>query len=121
MNLPMNRFRPNIVVENSVGFQEDDWAQVESEQGVKLKFVKPCSRCSVTTVNQTEGKFQGKEPLKSMRLFRSGQYLGWSDNDEFKSWKNEIFFGWNLVVSNEGILRVGDVLKIQHRLKKFAS
>eukprot|EP01023_Acetabularia_acetabulum_P034664 TRINITY_DN32577_c0_g2_i2.p1 TRINITY_DN32577_c0_g2~~TRINITY_DN32577_c0_g2_i2.p1 ORF type:complete len:312 (-),score=38.26 TRINITY_DN32577_c0_g2_i2:1006-1941(-) len=118
-NLPMNRFRANIVVQNSESFEEDDWQQGENQDGVKLRFVQPCSRCKVTTINQTEGKGAGQEPLKSLRKFRSGAALGWSQKEQFKDWKNEIFFGWNLVVLNQGILRVGDTISMQHRLTKF--
>eukprot|EP01025_Chloroclados_australasicus_P038558 TRINITY_DN39768_c0_g1_i1.p1 TRINITY_DN39768_c0_g1~~TRINITY_DN39768_c0_g1_i1.p1 ORF type:complete len:348 (-),score=32.86 TRINITY_DN39768_c0_g1_i1:233-1183(-) len=121
ISLPMNRFRPNIVVSNSTPFQEDEWEVGNCSDGMKLIFQIPCSRCSVTTVNQTDGQFMGKEPLSTLSSFRSGRVLGWSENEKYKHWKNDMFFGWNLANSREGIVTVGDVVEMHHRTRKFAS
>eukprot|EP01023_Acetabularia_acetabulum_P061847 TRINITY_DN7524_c0_g2_i1.p1 TRINITY_DN7524_c0_g2~~TRINITY_DN7524_c0_g2_i1.p1 ORF type:complete len:213 (-),score=41.17 TRINITY_DN7524_c0_g2_i1:57-695(-) len=121
MNMPMDRFRANIVVNNCLGFEEDKWEQGESTEGIKFNFVKPCFRCKATTVDQAKGEIFNKEPLKTLAVIRKGSILGWSDNQEFKEFKNLLFFGWNLVVLNYGILRVGETINMKHRLQKFAS
>jgi uncharacterized protein YcbX len=52
--VPMNRFRPNIVVENAA----------------ELHFGKQCSRCVMTTIEQSTGRPVGKEPLAALSVFR---------------------------------------------------
>ena len=37
--------------------------------GLEMDFVKPCSRCVVTTINQTTAA-GGKEPLRTLASFR---------------------------------------------------
>ena len=50
--LPMNRFRPNIVVAGGQPWEEDAWSSFEAagastEPPVLFASVKPCSRCKV--------------------------------------------------------------------------
>lgn len=55
--LPMNRFRPNIVVaspkehEGDVPFVEDTWGLIKIGSH-SMHVVKPCTRCKLTTVDQ---------------------------------------------------------------------
>lgn len=49
--LPMNRFRPNIVVEGIEAFDEDHVATLAIGD-VLLRMVKPCIRCEVPTIDQ---------------------------------------------------------------------
>lgn len=67
--LPMNRFRPNIVIDGVEGFDEDrmTWLRAGS---IALKCVKPCTRCIVTTTDQRTGGRSGSEPLRTLRTFR---------------------------------------------------
>ena len=67
--LPMNRFRPNIVLEGLEPFDEDrmTWLHLGSAE---LKCVKPCLRCIVTTTDQRSGERGGDEPLHTLRSFR---------------------------------------------------
>lgn len=44
--LPMNRFRPNIVVTGAPGWTEDAWRRF-SIGAVDFEAVRPCSRCKV--------------------------------------------------------------------------
>jgi len=67
--LPMNRFRPNLVIAGSKPFEEDLWQRV-AVGNVVLRAVKPCERCVIPTVNQDTGVFQGPEPLKTLATFR---------------------------------------------------
>lgn len=67
---PMNRFRPNIVIETDEPFAEDHW-QTVTLGSVELELVKPCSRCIVTTTDQTTGERNPqREPLKTLATFR---------------------------------------------------
>lgn len=67
--LPMNRFRPNIVLQGLDAFAED---RIESfRRGeIELQCVKPCTRCIVTTTDQESGERKGSEPLRTLRSFR---------------------------------------------------
>jgi len=65
--VPMNRFRPNIVVRGLEPFAEHDVAEMASES-YSLKFCHPCQRCVVTTIDQeTAVKNPGWQPYKTLR------------------------------------------------------
>lgn len=110
--LPMNRFRPNFVVEDSEPFAEDDWKTIKIGETV-FHFVKPCARCVITTIDQSEGVKIGVEPLKTLASFRIPK----------RSVKKKILFGQNLIARNVGaVVNVGDEIKIletQSKKKEF--
>ena len=89
--VPMNRFRPNIVVKGCEPFAEDTWNRIRVGD-VELAVVKPCARCEVTTIDK-ETLETGKEPLKTLGKYRK-QELG-------------AIFGQNVIPLNEGILQLG--------------
>ena len=95
----MNRFRPNIVVSNAAAFEEDEWRRFQVGE-LEFTNVKPCARCVMTTVNPDDGA-RGSEPLKTLSSFRK---LG-----------KEVFFGQNAVHSGDGILKVGELVKVLER------
>lgn len=95
--VPMNRFRPNLVVSGCEAFAEDDWREIHIGS-ISFRVVKPCSRCSITTVEQTTG-IRGKEPLLTLAQYRRRS--------------GEIFFGQNLISGELGTLQIGDVVKIE--------
>jgi uncharacterized protein YcbX len=65
--VPMNRFRPNIVVRGLAPFAEHGVKELESKN-CSLKFCHPCERCVVTTINQaTAEKDPGWQPFKTLR------------------------------------------------------
>lgn len=66
--LPMHRFRPNLVVSGVAPFAEDEWVRIRIGE-VVFHVVKPCARCSVTTVDQATG-VPGVEPLRTLATFR---------------------------------------------------
>ena len=71
--LPMNRFRPNIVLDGLAPHDEDHLASIEID-GVVLKPVKPCTRCEVTTTDQETGR-RGAEPLVTLSSYRRDDRL----------------------------------------------
>lgn len=95
--LPMNRFRPNLVVAGGEPFAEDTWNVVEIG-GVRVRMVKPCARCVVTTTDQSTGE-RGQEPLRTLATYRK--------------MNGEVMFGQNGVHHNTGTLRVGDPVIIR--------
>jgi len=73
--LPMNRFRPNIVLEGLDAFAEDHIDTIEAG-GVILRLVKPCVRCQVTTTDQESTAAVGVEPLRTLGEYRMDERLG---------------------------------------------
>lgn len=94
--LPMNRFRPNLVVSGCAPYAEDGWGRIEIG-GVRLRVVKPCERCIVTTTDQATGE-RGKEPLRTLATYRR---VG-----------TDVMFGQNVVHENTGRLRLGDEVRV---------
>ncbi len=89
--VPMNRFRPNIVVKGCGPFEEDTWNRIRIGD-VELAVVKPCARCEVTTIDK-ETLERSKEPLKTLGKYRK-QKLG-------------AIFGQNVIPLNGGSIRLG--------------
>ncbi|WP_149182849.1 MOSC N-terminal beta barrel domain-containing protein [Streptomyces sp. TRM49041] len=94
--LPMERFRPNAVVDGTTEWEEDRWARVAIGE-VTFRVVKPCARCVVTTTDQRTA-VRGKEPLRTLSRHRR--------------FGNRLVFGQNLVPETTGRLRIGDPLRI---------
>jgi uncharacterized protein len=95
--LPMNRFRPNIVVDGVEPFEEDTWTRIRID-GIPFSVVKPCARCAITTVDQNTAE-RAKEPLRTLATFRHVAGKG-------------VMFGQNLVHHRTGVLRVGAVVEV---------
>jgi uncharacterized protein len=94
--LPMDRFRPNIVMAGGQPFEEDTIGQFSINE-INFYGVKLCARCVVTTTNQETG-IKGKEPLTTLAKYRMTN--------------NKVFFGQNVLCSGKGVIRVGDEIKV---------
>lgn len=78
--LPMERFRPNLVVSGSEPWEEDGWRRIRIGE-VTFRVVKPCGRCLVTTTDQESGERRGPEPLHALgRHRRFGKQLVFGQN-----------------------------------------
>jgi hypothetical protein len=97
--LPMNRFRPNLVVSGAEAWAEDGWSEIRIGDAV-LKSAKPCGRCQVTTTDQATGEVKGPEPLATLASFRESKEFG-------------VMFGMNLVTVKPGRVRVGDAVELR--------
>ena len=99
--LPMNRFRPNIVVDGLPAYGEDRVHEFSGD-GIRLRAVKPCARCAITTTDQVTAERNGDEPLRTLRSYR------------FSSELRGVLFGQNaILIAGEGRqLRVGQELEI---------
>ena len=76
--LPMNRFRPNIVISGVDAFEEDfidTLSTGSTTEKVVLKMVKPCVRCQITATDQASATI-GEEPLHTLATYRMDQRLG---------------------------------------------
>lgn len=90
--IPMNRFRPNLVVAGVLPHAEDGWSTVRIGE-IAFDVVKPCARCAVPTIDQATAA-QGKEPLRTLATYRRRN--------------GAVTFGQNLIHRARGQLRVGD-------------
>jgi len=110
--IPIGRFRPNIVVAGSQPFAEDHWREVRIG-GVRFRGTKPCARCVVTTIDQSTGLKQGKEPLKTLAAFRRAKTVLPDTFEKHGFGPNDVLFGLNLVpVGEGGVIKVGDPLEL---------
>jgi hypothetical protein len=101
--VPMNRFRPNIVVKGCDAFAEDDWKRFivhNSAESVEMNGVKPCGRCIVTTVDQAIGTKTGAEPIVTLKKFRRS-----ADG-------TKVLFGQNVIHNSTGTIAVGDRIEL---------
>jgi uncharacterized protein YcbX len=71
--VPMNRFRPNIVLGGLPAFAEDRIDSVRIGD-VELRLVKPCTRCIITSTDQQTGD-RTTNPLPVLRTFRFDRAL----------------------------------------------
>lgn len=99
--LPMERFRPNVVIDG-VGAYDEDRIHELSLNGVTLRMVKPCARCAITTTDQQAGKVDGVEPLRTLKEYRWDKEL------------RGVLFGQNaIVIRGAGErLRIGDAFEV---------
>ncbi len=72
--LPMNRFRPNLVLDGLPPYGEDQLHELVSG-AIRLRIVKPCTRCIVTTTAQDSGTIDGDEPLRTLKTYRWNERL----------------------------------------------
>jgi uncharacterized protein YcbX len=96
--VPMNRFRPNLVVAGAEPFAEDGWRRIRMGQ-LTFRVSKPCPRCVMTTVDQASGISSGTEPLRTLAGFR-------------RNAEGQVDFGQNLLHAGTGRLEVGMTVEL---------
>jgi len=98
VTVPMNRFRPNIVIEGCSAYAEDNWKHLRIGD-IDFTAAKLCNRCTMPTVDQANA-IPGDEPIRTLSTYRRLE-------------DGEIYFGQNLIHQQKtGILRVGDAVEI---------
>ena len=90
--VPMNRFRPNLVVAGGAPHVEDTLRRFRIGD-LELEVVKPCDRCVLTTTDQSTAE-RGPEPLRTLAAYRK---VG-----------SKVLFGQNVVHYTTGRLTVGE-------------
>lgn len=96
----MRRFRPNLVVDGSLPYEEDEWRHIRAGS-VRFDGIKNCSRCVFTTIDPESGeRHPHQEPLRTLASYRRR-----ADGD--------VRFGQNLIPRSLGRLRVGDRVSVE--------
>jgi len=95
----VNRFRPNIYVECPEAFAEDQWQRVRIGN-CGFRVVKPCPRCSVTTVDPDTAN-RDKEPLLTLSRYRKRD--------------GGVMFGQNVIHDGPGEIKLGDHVEVVSR------
>lgn len=91
--VPINRFRPNLVISGADAWMEDDWTSLQIGD-LRFRAVANCKRCHVTTIDQATGKKTGQEPLRTLAGYRTID--------------GGAVFGRYLIPDSLGTIRVGD-------------
>jgi hypothetical protein len=68
--VPMDRFRPNLVIADAPFNAEDEHATLTVADRVTFQLVSSCTRCVVTTIDQETGAIHGDQPLAALRTLR---------------------------------------------------
>jgi uncharacterized protein YcbX len=97
--IPMDRFRPNIVFTGGKPYMEDEIAHF-TVGDINFYGVKICARCPIPGIDQNTAQ-RVKEPLKTMAGYRRKN--------------NKVYMGQNLIHNGEGSIQVGDVITVMDR------
>lgn len=93
--LPMERFRPNLVIAGGKAYQEDTWRNVAIGD-CRFQLVKTCARCVITTTDQDTAQ-RAAEPLRTLNTYRRQG--------------DRILFGMNAMGVEGTMVRVGDLVQ----------
>jgi uncharacterized protein len=86
-SIPMERFRPNIVLEGLSAWDEDRIDTLTIGE-LTLRLVKPCTRCTIPSIDQRTGT-PSTDPARALRQFRFNRKL------------RGITFGENAVIASD--------------------
>jgi len=96
--VPMNRFRPNLVVRGADPYAEDRWHRIAIGDHV-FRWIKPCTRCVMTTTDQETGSRDRREPLFTLSTYRR--------------FGSQVVFGHYFVADTlAGPIHIGDEVRI---------
>lgn len=93
--VPMDRFRPNIVISGWPEPHTEDQVRRMAIGGAEFGYAKVCVRCSVPLVDQDTGRRAGPEPIRTLAQYRRDPDGG-------------VTFGMKAVVLRPGTVSVGD-------------
>ncbi|MDC7689205.1 MOSC domain-containing protein [Vogesella indigofera] len=94
----MRHFRPNLVVDDTFAFEEDEWRRFRIG-AVEFEVVSRCTRCVLTTVDPDSAQPDPqRQPLATL--------LGYRRLEE------GVCFGVNVIARNSGTLQLGDAVEV---------
>ncbi|WP_432946104.1 MOSC domain-containing protein [Kribbella sp. CA-253562] len=99
--IPMNRFRPNLVVSGWTEAHTEDRVLRASAGEVHIGYAARAIRCAVPTVNQATGQKSGPEPTRTLATYRRQPDYG-----------GGVSFGMKAAVLEPGVVAVGNVFAV---------
>ncbi len=99
--VPMDRFRPNIVLTGKDEPHFEDRVRRMTLGSVELAHSVRATRCSVPLVDQRTGRRRGPEPVRTLATYRREAQYG-----------NRVSFGVKNAVVREGVVSVGDPVTV---------
>lgn len=107
--LPINRFRPNIVFGDDKPHSEDHMKVVKigGERGIILDGMTLCERCPLPCTDQ-DTAVRTKEPSATWAEYRCGRHIGVTDPAK----QGAVFFGRNFNHRRPGYIKVGDWVEV---------
>lgn len=94
----MRHFRPNLVVDDSFAFEEDEWRRIRIGD-IEFDVVSRCTRCILTTVDPDSAiPHPQRQPLATLI--------------DYRRFDEGVCFGVNVVARNSGTLRLGDAVTV---------
>ncbi len=98
--VPMNRFRPNLVIAGAAPYAEDAWKRVLIGT-VIFRSTGPCARCGIITTDQATAA-RSTEPLRTLAEYR---------RDPAKP--EDVNFGQNVIPeTTQGLIKVGNPVAV---------
>ncbi|MFT7048284.1 MAG: hypothetical protein ACJAZE_000670 [Halioglobus sp.] len=94
--VPMNRFRPNLVVSGCEPFAEDRWKRIRVGE-VEFDLIKPCDRCVMPSIDQNTAE----RDTKINRVLAS-----------YRRRDGKIYFGQNLLYQKMGKLHLSSPIEV---------
>jgi uncharacterized protein YcbX len=94
--IPMQRFRPNIVISGAEAFDELSWHEFRIGS-MDIVHAEACERCVITTIDQSTGQRVNAEPLRTILSHFPGE-------------DKKAYFGMRLVHKHHGSIKVGETL-----------
>lgn len=95
--VPMNRFRPNVVISGWAEPHREDEVREMAAGTARFGYAKPCVRCTVPMVDQETGDKAGPEPIRTLATYRRHPDGG-------------VTFGMKAAVLETGQVAVGDAV-----------
>lgn len=95
--VPMNRFRPNLVVTGCEAYAEDSWCRIRIGD-VEFDMAKACARCAMPSIDQDSGH-KDSEILRVLAGYRRRE-------------DRQTYFGQNLLYTGGGDIALGQQLEV---------
>ena len=96
--VPMNRFRPNLVIDGAAPHAEDHWQRLRIGD-TEIALVKACSRCAIPSIDQATAE-RDSDINRVLAAYRRRD--------------GAIYFGMNALAPPGGAFSVGDAVAVLH-------
>ncbi|MDX3239354.1 MOSC N-terminal beta barrel domain-containing protein [Streptomyces sp. ME03-5709C] len=100
--VPMDRFRPNIVIAGWSEPHTEDRVRLMDAGSARLGYSTRATRCSVPLVDQATGRTGGPEPVRTLAAYRREPEYG-----------NRVSFAMKAAVLRPGVIAVGDPVEVR--------